>query len=130
MRHWTPLLICVFAASCASTPVLWHRPTPEEKEREELRVRENEAEERRQLAEKRRNLDAVIQAFSLNDVRDCKRLGLVSYLSLDDARHTAVRMGGNRILAQRRRSYYTFHHPRGVDDYEIYQCPSPAEPDR
>jgi hypothetical protein len=127
MRPWSPLLLCLLAVSCASPSALWHRPSQEELDRAAVEERENDALQQRQLAEKRRKLDAVMQAFSLHDVRNCKRLGLVSYQSLDDARHAAVKMGGNRILAQRRRSYFYFHHPRGVDDYEIFSCASPPD---
>lgn len=127
MRPWFPLLMCLLAAACASGPVLWHHPSPEEKDRAAHEEQETQAQQRRQHAEEQRKLDAVVQAFSLHDVRECKRLGMATYQSLDNARHAAVKMGGNRILAQHRRSYFYFHHPRGVDDYEVYACPSPAE---
>ena len=133
MRLLAVLFLCIFIASCAGPPVhpWWREMTPEEKERErvyEQNQRERLHRQSAQTEERRRRALAVVQAFSLQDVKGCVRLGLVAYETLDGARFKAVDLDGDRILAQRNHSYPRVERRMLYDDYEVYRCDaSPPE---
>jgi hypothetical protein len=127
MRLIVVLLLCSFAASCGGAPVhpWWREMTPEEKERErqyEQEQHERIGRENAQSAERRKRAFSVVQAFSLQDVKGCSRLGLIRYVTLDGARFKAAELDGDRILAQHNHSYPRIERHVTYDDYEIYRC--------
>jgi hypothetical protein len=99
--------------------------TPEEQEREaQYEQDQSERIDRRhaEMLERRQRVHAVIQAFSLQDVKGCTRLGLITYKTLAGAREQAARLDGNRLLAQRNREYRHTFRNAPYDDYEVYRC--------
>ena len=131
MRLVAALLFCIIASSCGGPPVhpWWREMTAEEKERErsyEQSQRERIRKQHGAKEERRQRALAVVQAFSLQDVKGCARLGLVSYETLDGARYKAVDLDGDRILPQRNHAYPRVERRAVYDDYEVYRCEAPS----
>ena len=129
MRLTTPaiLILSILIAACGGSiemprmPNLGRAVTPEEKARQE----EQNMQEREAAEAKHKKAAAVLQAFSLQDVRGCNRVGRINFASLDDARWQAAAMDGNRVLAQHKRRPSFLAGSKVLDEWEVFQCPAP-----